>query len=89
MPLERAPLLNKGVIGVSGPYAGIGGFMRIRMIKVPSNGNRDLEGFDLSRFEVGHVYEIGPRLAELLIVCGYAEPEMRKRDRAADRSKSS
>jgi hypothetical protein len=44
-----------------------------------------LEPFDISRFEVGKVYEVGPRLAEVLIVAGYAEPEMRVKDRAAEK----
>jgi NADH:ubiquinone oxidoreductase subunit B-like Fe-S oxidoreductase len=61
--------------------------MRVRMVKRPTTGDCDLEGFDVSRFEVGEVYEVGPRLAELLIVCGYAEPEMRPRDRAAEQSR--
>ena len=42
------------------------------------------EPFDVARFLVGKVYEVGPRLAEFLIVAGYAEPEMRLIDRAAD-----
>jgi len=60
--------------------------LRVRITKLPRSEDCDLEGFDVSRFEVGNVYEVGPRLGELLIVCGYAEPEMRQHDRAADRS---
>ena len=47
--------------------------MRVRILKAP----RDSEfiPFDVSRFRPGEVYEVGPRLAELLIVCGYAIPE--------------
>ena len=61
--------------------------LRIRMLQPPTAGDCDLQGFEVSRFEVGKVYEVGPRLAELLIVCGYAEPEMRQRDRAADQNR--
>ena len=48
--------------------------------------DRDLEGFDLRLFEPNRVYEVGGRLAELLLVMGYAEPERRRfeRDTAAD-----
>ena len=60
--------------------------MRIRIRKVPPSGN--LEGFDLRshQFKAGKVYEVPSRLAEILILWGYSEPEMRgqNRDRAAD-----
>jgi hypothetical protein len=69
---------------VSGSYTSVGGILRIRIVKPPNSRDCDLEGFDVSRFAVGQVYEVGLRLGELLIVCGYAEPEMRQRDRAAD-----
>lgn len=49
--------------------------VRIRIVKQPNP--HEIEPFDPPRFEVGRVYEIGPRLAELLTVCGYAAPEMR------------
>jgi hypothetical protein len=58
--------------------------VRIRILKRPARGDCDLEQFDVSSFEVGRVYDVGHRLGELLIVCGYAEPEMRQRDRAAN-----
>ena len=58
--------------------------MRVRITKPPSKSDCDLEGFDVSRFVVGQVYDVGARLGELLILCGYAEPEMRWRDIAAD-----
>jgi hypothetical protein len=63
--------------------------VRIRIIKRPTTGDCDLEGFDVSHFQVGEVYDLGPRLAELLIVCGYAEPEMRQRARPSERQKKS
>lgn len=45
-----------------------------------------MEGFDLRSFEPNHVYDVGHRLADLLIVMDYAEPEMRReRDTADDR----
>jgi len=59
--------------------------VRIRILQRPTAGDSDLEGFDVAGFNVGQVYDVGPRLAELMIVCGYAEPEMRQRDRAADK----
>ena len=37
----------------------------------------------MSRFRAGEMYEVGPRLGELLIVCGYAEREEEQRDEAA------
>jgi hypothetical protein len=51
--------------------------MGVRIVKQPSS--RELEPFDLSRFEFGAIYDIGPNMAELLTVCGFAEPEMRSR----------
>jgi hypothetical protein len=54
--------------------------MRIRIVRQPNP--RDVEPFDPSRFEVGRVYDLGARLAELLTVCGYAAPEMRSRQEA-------
>jgi hypothetical protein len=60
--------------------------MKIRIRKLPPSGN--LEGFDLHphAFHSGEVYDVPSRLAEILILWGYAEPEMRResRDRAAD-----
>jgi hypothetical protein len=54
--------------------------VRIRIVKQPNP--HEIESFDLRPFEVGRVYEIGPRLAELLTVCGYAAPEMRAHQQA-------
>ena len=59
---------------------------RIRIVKVPTSLDSDLGGLDLAQFELGKIYDVGPRLGELLVVGGYAEPERRERDRAADRS---
>lgn len=56
---------------------------RLRIKNLPED--RNIEGFDVRGFEVGKVYEVGPRLGELLIVMGYADPVApRIRDRAAD-----
>jgi hypothetical protein len=53
--------------------------LRVRITKRPVA--KELEPYDVSRFEVGKVYEVGPRLAEILIVAGFAEPETRTKDR--------
>jgi hypothetical protein len=62
--------------------------VKIWIRKVPPT--RSVEGIDLSRydFRTRQVYEVGPGVAKLLIVCGYAEPERRGKDRrqAADNS---
>ena len=55
--------------------------MRVRITKQPVA--TELEPYDVTRFEVGKVYDVGPRLAEVLIVAGFAEPEMRAKDRPA------
>ena len=47
--------------------------LRVRVKSLPQE--RELEGFDLSRFEVGQVYDVGQRLGELLIVLGHAVPD--------------
>jgi hypothetical protein len=59
-----------------------GGSLRIRIKELPDQ--KASEPYDVAHFQVGGVYEVGPRLAEYLIVAGYAEPEMRAVDRAAD-----
>jgi hypothetical protein len=52
--------------------------MRIRIRSVPPTDS--IEGIDLRHYGFceGHVYEVGLRLAELLIVLGYAEPDRRE-----------
>jgi hypothetical protein len=46
-----------------------------------------VEGYDVRHFEVGEVYDVGPRLADLLVIGGYGLVEMRHSDRGQDRSK--
>ena len=61
--------------------------VKIRIRQLPED-RKNVEGFDLRSFEANHVYDVSPRLAELLIVMSYAEPEMRRRverDTADDR----
>jgi len=53
--------------------------LRIRIIKKPSP--HDVEGYDVHRFEVGEVYDVGPRLADLLVIGGYGIVEMRRTER--------
>ena len=54
--------------------------VKIRIYSVPLTDS--IEGIDLRAYDLrpGHVYDIGSRLAELLIVSGYAEPEMPRED---------
>jgi hypothetical protein len=53
----------------------------VRVLLTKSPEKSEFIPFDVFRFEVGKVYEMGPRLAELFIVCGYGEPERRSSDR--------
>ena len=57
--------------------------MRIRIRTVPA---LLYEGFDLSSFRAGNLYQVEERLAELLIERGFAKPVRREseRDHAAD-----
>src|SRR5436309_3380671 len=57
--------------------------LRVRIVKTPDPMQFEL--FDVSRFEVGQVYDVGTRLAELMMVDGCAEPEMHPADRATDK----
>jgi hypothetical protein len=59
--------------------------LRIRIIRRPSAA--DVEGYDVRHFEVGEVYDVGPRLADLLVMCGYGLVEMRHSERGSDRPK--
>ena len=52
-------------------------FVRIRILTLPAG--KLLEGLvHVGRFKVGEVYEVGPRLAELLIALGHAALERRE-----------
>jgi hypothetical protein len=58
--------------------------MRIKFVKRPDAA--DDSPFDLSWFDIGGVYDVGPRLAEYLILCGCAkDAEAPILDIAADR----
>jgi hypothetical protein len=62
-------------------YAGhSGASLRIRVVR-PLDP-REFESFDVSRFQVGGLYEVGLKLGELLIVGGYAHPDRRAREQA-------
>lgn len=61
---------------------------RVRIRIKQQMRDSDFEPFSVSHFEVGKVYEVGSQVATLLIVSGYAEPEMRVQERAADHSSS-
>lgn len=54
--------------------------MRIRILTLQAD--KLLDGIvDVRKFQVGHVYEVGPRLADLLIASGHAARERRRVDR--------
>jgi hypothetical protein len=63
---------------------GGGGAVRLRITKTLDP--REFEEYNVSHFQVGQVYDVTPRLANLLVIGGYAELEMRVTDRAADRA---
>jgi hypothetical protein len=62
---------------------------RIKLRGVPPTGS--LEGFDLTpyHFQAGQVYDVPSRLAEVLVLWGYAELEIRRKssDEAADKKR--
>jgi hypothetical protein len=64
-------------------FATSGFVVRVRIVRLPPVGRRNAYEIDLRPYEVGNVYEVGPRVAEYLIVMGFAEPEARQ-DQAAD-----
>lgn len=54
--------------------------VRIRILTPP--GGKLFDGIvDVGRFEAGQSYEVGPRLAELLIASGHAALERRQDSR--------
>jgi len=59
--------------------------LRIRILKPPSPV--DVDGYNVRHFEVGEVYDVGPRLADLLVIGGYGLVEMRHSERGPDRPK--
>jgi hypothetical protein len=61
--------------------------MRIRIRRVPLTDS--IEGIDVRHYAFceGQIYDVGLRLAELLIVLGYAEPENFE-DQATDASRN-
>jgi hypothetical protein len=46
--------------------------LRVRIKRLPPPG--ELDEFDLRRFRVGDVYDVGSQLGTILVVAGYAEP---------------
>jgi hypothetical protein len=86
LPSTRSttPRKNQEVMSDFHTWDWTGDRLRVRIIKIPDATQFEL--FDVSRFEVGQVYEIGTRLAELMMVDGCAEPDVRAADRAADKS---
>jgi hypothetical protein len=54
--------------------------VRIRILTLKAD--KLLDGIvDVKRFKVGQVYEVGPRLADLLMASGHAMRERRRSDR--------
>jgi hypothetical protein len=54
--------------------------VRIRILTL--HADKLLDGIvDVKKFKVGQVYEVGPRLAELLIASGHAARDRRRRER--------
>ena len=61
---------------MSGAYTLPGNRVRIRMLRTPKAS--EFDPFDVSRLEAGRICEVGPMLADALIVGGYAELKMRR-----------
>jgi hypothetical protein len=61
---------NRGPRALASGY-GMMPRMRIR-ITMPMKG--EIDGIDLTRFQVGQVYDMGPSLANYLMASGYAMP---------------
>jgi hypothetical protein len=64
-------------------FATSGFIVRVRIVRLPPEERRGSYEVDLRPYQVGGVYEVGPRIAEYLIVMGFAEPESRQ-EQAAD-----
>jgi hypothetical protein len=81
---EKATLLSKRSVGLTRittpptvPNDALS--FRIRITRrLPA---RNYEGFDVRQLVVGNVYDVMPRLADLLIFSGYARPELHLTDR--------
>lgn len=67
-------------------FATSGFVVRVRIVRLPPEDRRTAFEIDLRPYEIGGVYEVGPRIAEYLIVMGFAEPDI-PRDQAADKSR--
>jgi hypothetical protein len=58
-------------------------------VKILTRMKGDVEGIDLTRFEVGKVYNVRTFLANYLLASGYAEPVTNHRPRVDDVSERS
>ena len=56
--------------------------MKVRITRKPAE--REVDGVNLDRLAPGAVRDVSTSLASWLIAEGYAEPEMRHRDRHVD-----
>ena len=59
--------------------------MRIRITRPPPAPLMD--GFDVSRFQFNHIYNVSPPLGRYLVLAGYGEPAARSTERSHDRSR--
>ena len=59
--------------------------MRIRITRPPPAPLMD--GFDVSRFQFNHIYNVSPPLGRYLVVAGYGEPASRSTERSHDGSR--
>ena len=59
--------------------------MRIRITRPPPAPLMD--GFDVSRFQFNHIYNVSPPLGRYLMLAGYGEPALRSTERSHDRTR--
>ena len=62
----------------------VAGAMRVKIVRMPAA--KDADWLDTSRFQLGGTYEVGPKVAEYLLACGYAVFANEPSGLAADRS---
>ncbi len=63
-------------------FATSGYVVRVKITRLPPIDRRSAYEIDLRSYEVGSVYDVGPRIAEYLIVMGFAVPEETRQEPA-------